>query len=105
MKGFYVMDFATPNGFRDFMPKEARRRERLNCQIQSLFEERGYAPIETPTLEYMRVMDQGGHVPGNPIKLFDAAGDLLAMRPDVTLQIARMCATRLADQEGPFRFR
>ena len=87
------------------MPKEARRRERLNCQIQSLFEERGYAPIETPTLESMRVMDQGGHVPGNPIKLFDAAGDLLAMRPDVTLQIARMCATRLADQEGPFRFR
>ena len=27
------------------------------------------------------------------------------MRPDVTLQIARMCATRLAGQPGPFRFR
>lgn len=99
------MDFATPNGFRDFMPKEARRRERLNCAVQSMFEDRGYAPIETPTLEYMRVMDRGGHVPGNPIKLLDAEGDLLAMRPDVTLQVARMCATRLADQEGPFRFR
>ena len=62
-------------------------------------------PVETPTLEIMDVMNAGGRVPGTPFKLFDSRGDLLALRPDVTLQIARMCATRLAGQLGPFRFR
>ncbi|MDO4891395.1 MAG: ATP phosphoribosyltransferase, partial [Coriobacteriaceae bacterium] len=37
--------------------------------------------------------------------LFDWGGCLLALRPEVTLLGARMCATRLADQPGPFRFR
>ena len=50
-------------------------------------------------------MQAGGRLPGSPFRFFDARGDLLAMRPDVTLQVARMCATRLADVEGPLRFR
>lgn len=61
---------------------------------------KGYLPVETPTLEVMNVLQAGGRLPGTPFKLFDARGDLLAMRPDVTLQIARMCATRLAGQPG-----
>ncbi|MGI6590578.1 MAG: ATP phosphoribosyltransferase regulatory subunit [Eggerthellaceae bacterium] len=99
------MNFATPTGFRDVMPQEALRREKLAHACQGLFAAHGYQPIETPTLESFEVMEHGGHVPGAPFKLFDRAGDLLAMRPDVTLQVARMCATRLKTQPGPFRFR
>lgn len=50
-------------------------------------------------------MQAGGRMPGSSFKFFDSRGDLLAMRPDVTLQVARMCATRLSGQPGPFRFR
>ena len=87
------------------MPQEALRREQLAHGCQALFADHGYQPIETPTLESFAVMEHGGHVPGAPFKLFDRAGELLAMRPDVTLQVARMCATRLKAQPGPFRFR
>ena len=99
------MDLVTPSGFRDVLAEEAVERERITQGVQRLFAGRGYLPIETPTLEVMDVMRAGGHLPGSPFKFFDSQGDLLAMRPDVTLQVARMCATRLANEEGPLRFR
>ena len=99
------MNFVTPAGFRDVMPDEARQREDICSRVQACFAARGYAPIETPTLERMDVMQAAGRIPGSTFKLFDASGDLLALRPDVTMQVARMCATRLSGQEGPFKFR
>ncbi|WP_241158106.1 ATP phosphoribosyltransferase [Adlercreutzia sp. ZJ138] len=99
------MNYVTPSGFRDVLVDEALLRERATRDVQQLLASRGYAPIETPTLEIMDVMRSGGRLPGTPFKFFDSRGDLLAMRPDVTLQVARMCATRLAGQPGPFRFR
>ena len=99
------MNVVTPSGFRDVLVDEATRRERIVADVRDLFASRGYAPVETPTLEVLDVMRAGGHVPGTPFKFFDSQGDLLAMRPDVTLQIARMVATRYAAVEGPLRFR
>ncbi|MEG0216714.1 MAG: ATP phosphoribosyltransferase [Raoultibacter sp.] len=99
------MNFVTPAGFRDVLAEEACLREEMGHSVQMGFARRGYMPIETPTLEVMDVMEAGGRIPGAPFKLFDAQGDLLAMRPDVTLQVARMCATRLKDEAGPFKFR
>ncbi|RDB63201.1 ATP phosphoribosyltransferase regulatory subunit [Gordonibacter sp. 28C] len=99
------MNFVTPAGFRDVLTEEAQRRERIVRAVQERFAARGYAPIETPTLEVMDVMRAGGRLPGSAFRFFDSQGDLLAMRPDVTLQVARMVATRLADRPGPFRFR
>lgn len=99
------MNFVTPSGFRDVLTDEAVLREQAAQAVQANMAAKGYLPVETPTLEVMDVLQAGGRLPGTPFKLFDARGDLLAMRPDVTLQIARMCATRLAGQPGPFRFR
>lgn len=99
------VNYVTPSGFRDVLSDEARQRESILRDVQRMFDENGYAPIETPTLEVMDVMRAGGRLPGSPFKFFDLRGDLLAMRPDVTLQVARMCATRLAGEPGPLRFR
>uniref|UniRef100_UPI0015523A5B ATP phosphoribosyltransferase regulatory subunit n=1 Tax=Adlercreutzia sp. ZJ473 TaxID=2722822 RepID=UPI0015523A5B len=99
------MNLVTPSGFRDVLTQEARARETITRAVQQLFADRGYLPIETPTLEVLDVMRAGGRLPGSSFKFFDSRGDLLAMRPDVTLQIARMCATRLRSEEGPLRFR
>ena len=99
------MNAVTPSGFRDVLSEEARVREAITRAVADLFASRGYVPIETPTLEVMDVLRAGGRVPATPFKFFDSRGDLLAMRPDVTLQIARMCATRLANVPGPLRFR
>lgn len=99
------MNYVTPSGFRDVLTDEAVLREQAAGAVLANMAGKGYLPVETPTLEVMDVMAAGGRLPGMPFKFFDARGDLLTMRPDVTLQIARMCATRLAGQPGPFRFR
>ncbi len=99
------MNFTTPVGFRDVMGDEALVREKLTSRVQECFSQHGYRPIETPTLEVLDVMEAGGHVPEAPFKFFDSHGDLLAMRPDVTMQVARMCATRLAAATLPLRLR
>lgn len=99
------MEYTTPSGFRDVLADEAIERERIVRRVQDLFASRGYVPLETPTLERMDVMEAGGRVPATPFKFFDATGELVTMRPDVTLQVARMGATRLPDDDRPLRFR
>ena len=87
------MNYITPVGFRDVMSDEALVREDLTARVRACFAQKGYRPVETPTLEVLDVMEAGGHVPEAPFKFFDSHGDLLAMRPDVTMQIACVCAT------------
>lgn len=102
------MNYVTPVGFRDVVSEEALVRENLISRVRSCFAARGYLPVETPTLEVLDVMEAGGHVPEAPFKFFDSQGDLLAMRPDVTMQIARMCAARSDAMGGitkPLRLR
>lgn len=102
------MNYVTPVGFRDVVSEEALVRENLISRVRSCFAARGYLPVETPTLEVLDVMEAGGHVPEAPFKFFDSHGDLLAMRPDVTMQIARMCAARSDAMGGitkPLRLR
>lgn len=99
------MNLVTPMGFRDVLPDEAAERERITRAVQDLFAQEGFQPIETPTLEAMDVVKAGAHLPASPFRFFDSQGDLLAMRPDVTLQVARMSATRLRDLTGPIRLR
>ena len=50
------MNFVTPAGFRDVLSDEARVREEMTRSVQRCFDERGYVPIETPTLEVMDVL-------------------------------------------------
>ena len=59
------MEFTTPQGFRDVLADEARARELMARRVQDLFAQAGYAPIETPTLESMAVMQEGGRVPSH----------------------------------------
>ncbi len=100
-----MANLVTPFGFRDVIGFEAAERERITRSVQDLFAQHGFAPIETPTLEVMDVVRQGGRIPSSPFKFFDSRGDLLAMRPDVTMQVARMCATRLPGGTAEARFR
>lgn len=102
------MEYTTPSGFRDVLIDEARDREALSRKVLDLLDRAGYAPIETPTLERLDVMEQGGRVPTTPFKFLDATGQLVTLRPDVTLQVARMSSIRLQEelaQEKPLRLR
>ncbi|MCL2807614.1 MAG: ATP phosphoribosyltransferase regulatory subunit [Coriobacteriia bacterium] len=95
----------TPRGFKDVLPREARWRESIVTKTRETLALWGYAPIETPTLEVLEVLELGGTLTSTPFKLFDADNELLVLRPDVTLQVARMAASRLKKEDLPLRLR
>ncbi|MDR2672648.1 MAG: ATP phosphoribosyltransferase regulatory subunit [Coriobacteriales bacterium] len=95
----------TPRGFKDILPTEARWRERIITAARQTLSLWGYDPIETPTLEVLEVLEQGGQLSSTPFRLFDVDNELLVLRPDVTLQVARMVASRLDVADLPLRLR
>lgn len=96
---------ATPRGFRDVLPEEAAERERIVNLMQANFASYGYLPVETPLFESHEVFRRGAHMAETPFQLFDRDGQLLVLRPDLTMSVARMVATRFSREEGPFRLR
>ncbi len=76
----------------------------LQGALADAFERFGYGEVATPTIEYHEVLARGDER-GAPAayRFFDEAGALLAMRTDMTVPIARLVATRLREQEPPFR--
>lgn len=95
----------TPRGFRDILPHEALVREGIVAKVRECFSSAGYLPVETPLLEDRRVLERAGRIQDSPFQLFDSDDRLLMLRPDLTLPIARMVSTRMADDEMPLRLR
>ncbi len=95
----------TPRGFRDILPSEALARERITDTVRACFSEHGYLPIETPLLEYRSALEGGGRLQDSPFQLFDTDRSLLVLRPDLTLPVARMVATRCGTDKLPLRLR
>src|SRR3954451_10372982 len=94
----------TPPGTRDILPEEMRELRALEAALRDAFEERGYGEVATPTIEYAEVLRRGDERYANAAyRFFDERGDLLAMRSDMTIPIARLVATRLQDSAPPFR--
>ncbi len=94
-----------PRGFRDIMPEEALRRERITRTVSEVFARHGYLPVETPLLEDRRSIERASSIEDAPFQLFDSDGRLLMVRSDLTMPIARLAATRLEHAAAPFRLR
>ena len=99
------MTHPIPPGTRDILPDEMRELRRLQRALLDAFERFGYGEVATPTIEYDEVLARGDER-GAPAayRFFDERGELLAMRSDMTIPIARLVATRFAGAEPPFRF-
>jgi len=90
-----------PEGMRDLLPEEAGRRARLADALRDEFRRWGYREVVTPTLEFLETLLQGAGagIQDRLFKIVDSRGELLALRPEMTVPIARLAATRLL-QEG-----
>ncbi len=99
------MTHPTPPGTRDILPDEMRELRRLEAALVGVFEASGYGEVSTPTIEYQEVLARGDER-GAPAahRFFDEQGDLVAMRSDMTIPIARLVSDRFAATEPPFRF-
>jgi ATP phosphoribosyltransferase regulatory subunit len=99
------MSHPIPAGTRDILPDEMRELRKLSGSLLAAFEKFGYGEVWTPTMEYEDVLVQGDErAAGASYRLFDENGQVLALRSDMTIPIARMVATRFADRQPPFRF-
>ena len=99
------MTHPIPPGTRDILPDEMRELRRLSLALIEAFERFGYGEVSTPTIEYEEVLARGESERGAPVayRFFDESGELLAMRSDMTIPIARLVANRYASAEPPFR--
>ncbi len=96
----------TPRGFRDVLPAEASEREAIERVLGEVFSAWGYGLVETPVVERLDALEAAaGPLQGTAFRLLDLDGQLLALRPDVTVPIARLVASRMAGDPGPHRFR
>lgn len=97
---------AAPRGFRDVLPEQAGEREALTARLAQVFSAWGFGRVETPVVERLETLETAaGSLEGTAFRLVDLDGRLLALRPDMTVPIARVVASRLAEEEGPLRLR
>jgi ATP phosphoribosyltransferase regulatory subunit len=93
-----------PPGTRDILPDEMRELRQLERKLLEAFGSFGYGEVGTPTIEYDEVLARGdGRTAGSAYRFFDERGDLLALRSDMTVPIARLVAGRYGGVEPPFR--
>jgi ATP phosphoribosyltransferase regulatory subunit len=90
----------TPSGTRDVLPDEMRELRALTERIRAVFDQAGYGEVATPALEYDRPEDGARAA----YRTFDQHGNVLVLRSDMTVPIARLVGARYATAEPPLRF-
>jgi ATP phosphoribosyltransferase regulatory subunit len=94
-----------PSGTRDVLPDEMRELRAMTDRIRDVFERAGYGEVYTPALEYESTVQGGWTGLTRPAyRLFDEQGNVLVLRTDMTVPIARLVAARYAHAEPPLRF-
>ncbi|MGI9556951.1 MAG: ATP phosphoribosyltransferase regulatory subunit [Solirubrobacterales bacterium] len=93
-----------PPGTRDVLPDEMRELRRVESSLRETFDSYGYGEVATPAIEYDEVLARAGvGTAPTAYRFFDESGDLLALRTDMTVPIARLIATRFRHTPPPFR--
>lgn len=84
----------TLKGFRDFLPKDKRKRDAIEAKIKQTFERFGFEPLETPTLEYASLLlgKYGEEADSQVYSFKDRGGRKIALRYDQTVPTARVLA-------------
>ena len=81
-----------------------RELRKLHLALIDVFEGFGYGEVATPAIEYDEVLARGdGRSTGSGYRFFDESGDLLALRAEMTVPIARLAASRYAATGEPVR--
>src|SRR6202030_2873644 len=84
-----------PSGTRDGLPDETREVRAITDTLRKVFERHDYGEVYTPALEYESVLARAEMADPQPAyRVFDESGDVLVLRSDMTVPIARVVATR-----------
>ena len=98
-------DQLTPEGTRDVLFEECAAKRAISERITKIFKSYGYSEVVTPGLEFYDVFNgKTRYFPQEMMyKLVDGKNRLMVIRPDSTMPIARLAATRLRGEELPWK--
>ena len=100
-----INDLITPEGTKDLLFNECITRQNIENKIHAIFKSGGYSELITPCIEFYDVFTHNSsHFSQEKLfKLMGCKGRILVLRPDNTVPIARIVATRLKDAVLPMR--
>ncbi|HEY2636158.1 MAG TPA: ATP phosphoribosyltransferase regulatory subunit, partial [Solirubrobacteraceae bacterium] len=87
------------------LPDEMRELRAICERMRRALDGAGYGEVSTPALEYESTLAIADAGEAKPVyRLFDESGNVLVLRSDMTVPIARLVATRYAQASPPLRF-
>lgn len=95
-----------PAGFADLLSPRAAQADALIHATLQLYQSHGYDRVAPPLLEYEEnlLAGPGSSLSAHTFRLMDPlSGQMLALRADMTVQVARIATTRLAAAPRPLR--
>lgn len=101
-----MLDLSLPSGLRDLLPDHSARLAELTARLHQVFSSFGYRRLLLPTLERLEVVERGlspGALQGVLKFVEPGSGEVVAIRPDITPQIARLYAARPDALPAPSR--
>lgn len=98
-------DLITPEGTRDLLFGDCLARRAVENKLAELFTRSGYSEVVTPGIEFYDLFSGSSRHFRQEVmyKLTDSKGRLMVLRPDSTIPIARLAASRLASAKLPLR--
>jgi histidyl-tRNA synthetase len=95
----------TLKGFRDYPPELMIPREGILEKARHVYRSYGFAPIDTPALEYTEILlGKGGEESDKQLYRFKDHGDRdIALRFDLTVPFARFAAEHIGKLGTPFK--
>src|SRR5438045_5086147 len=105
MTNVAVIEPGTLKGFREYRPALMIPRERFLEKARQVYRSYGFAPIDTPALEYTEILlGKGGEESDKQLYRFKDHGDRdVALRFDLTVPFARFAAENIAKLGTPFK--
>jgi ATP phosphoribosyltransferase regulatory subunit len=101
-----LLDLSLPSGLRDLLPDHSAHLAELSSSLQEVFSRFGYRRVFLPTLERLEVVERGlsAAALADVMKFVEpGSGEVVAIRPDITPQIARLYAARPDALPSPAR--
>jgi ATP phosphoribosyltransferase regulatory subunit len=95
-----------PEGLADLLPPEAAHEASVVERLMARFGTHGYERVKPPLIEFEETLlsGAGAAVATQSFRLMDPVSRrMLAVRPDITLQVARIATTRLSRAPRPLR--
>lgn len=94
-------------GFRDITAADVLARDRMIAKIRAVYERYGFAPLETPALEYVdalgKFLPEADQPDGGIFAFRDEDDEWIALRYDLTAPLSRYVAMNFQELPLPFR--